>query len=229
MVITRELKEEMQQCVTHSILKALEDKKVIDRIVSAVTSTFHDQLKQIETAFSSVINTLQEDNNKLKMEIEQVKTENSQLKDAVDMITMKYEQDKKRNNIILHGLTEQDNENLESVVNDLILNKLKNVVYPIKEVYRMGKSHRNGSMISRPVLIKFQSALERDLTMKRRSLLKGSQVFMTDDLAQYVLHMFKTAREIYGKNNVWTVGGFLKIKWKGEIYKINNMKDFPKK
>lgn len=188
----------------------------------------------MEKAFTEVINDLKKENQQLTSEIDKVKDNNTQLQNSMVNLKTKYEQDMKRNNIIIHGVPEETNENTETVVNNLIEQKLKSVVYPLKKCYRITsrfnynkeKNNENNAK-PRPIRIEFESSEGRRLTIIRRKLLKNSGISIREDLSQHVLKMLKECKIKYGTSNTWTIGGHLRVKHNNVIYKIEKEEDFP--
>lgn len=234
MVLTREIKEEIKSSVKAAVIAAFDDPDVLTKLVSAVTRCFQEQIKQIESKFTGIVNDLYKDNQSLKTEVKTIKEDNNELKNTIMQLKSKFEQDKKKNNLIINGISESDNEDVSNLVNEFIEHKLKTTVYPVRKCYRLGKPMKGSTKEEgkvnakpRPILVQFENSEGKHLTWIRRKLLKNSGLSIMEDLSQYVLEMVKSCKAKYGKTNVWTVGGNVRVKYQNKIYRINKEQDFP--
>nr|CAI5826299.1 unnamed protein product [Callosobruchus analis] len=106
------------------------------------------------------------------------------------------EQNSKRSNLRFFGLRETTDEICKTVVLDILTNKMKLNsirVDDIEAAYRVGTGKRN---TPRAVL---------------KKVLKGSKITIREDLTKARMDLVKEKMAIYGKQNVWTLGG--KVKW----------------
>lgn len=87
----------------------------------------------------------------------------------------------KKNNLVIFGLPEKENENLNEEVHTLINNKL-NVPFEVNDVdilHRIGKVQDNKT---RPVLLKVSKYITKSNILKNVSSLKGSSIAIANDL-----------------------------------------------
>ena len=89
-----------------------------------------------------------------------------------------HERELRRNNVIIVGLAEVENKSSVDVVHSLFEEKLDDSTR-IQEARRLGKP-REGR--SRPILVRVQDQLQKVSVLKKRTTLKGSQIFINDDL-----------------------------------------------
>jgi len=90
----------------------------------------------------------------------------------------------RRNNLVVDGLPEVPSENQESLqvkVSDTFRNKLS-VEVGVTAVRRLGK--KRSEQGPRPVLVKFNSFQQRQSCMRSSSKLKGTNLFLRDDVCR---------------------------------------------
>ena len=89
----------------------------------------------------------------------------------------------RRNNIIVEGLPEKENENkeiLQASVREL-LNKKLDVNPPTDDMHRLGK--KAGKKL-RPVLIKLKSHVDKPDCIRAAPRLKGTNIYINDDVSR---------------------------------------------
>ncbi|CAN7977806.1 unnamed protein product [Ixodes persulcatus] len=110
--------------------------------------------------------------------IESLKCQVVTLLDKVDDL----ENRSRRNNLIVYGINEEDNETLASikkaVIEDLFQSKMGVNVASVERIHRLGRKAANKS---RPVIIKFFDYNEKMLLMKNAPKLKGTKISVSED------------------------------------------------
>lgn len=97
----------------------------------------------------------------------------------------------RRNNLIMHGISEDSNENTSTLlcsVTSVFTNTLKITCPQIERVHRLGKA-RTG--YTRPIILKLSNFGEKSVVLKNSSKLKGSNVFITEDFSSRIRHIRK--------------------------------------
>lgn len=132
----------------------------LKHLIEGITNQFHDIHAEIKT-LKARVNVL-EDKNK---------------EDNNCLITIQREL--RKNNLIIFGLSEEEEENLLHKVIELFGSKLKVQVsaLEINNIYRFGRSKKN-----RPVIVKFVSFYKKLQILKNGILLKGANVSISNDL-----------------------------------------------
>ena len=140
----------------------------------------------------------QQEIDELKKELNSFKKENGKLKAEVDFyndkirkMTSKHEEmenkidqiddRQRRNNLILTGVDEGQNENHEqcqSKVTNILKDKFDIPNPDLNAAYRIGKTYNNKP---RDILIKFHSSNQRDTVFRKKKILKGQQLFLNED------------------------------------------------
>lgn len=112
----------------------------------------------------------------LERKIELLESENKELKHQVHL-TQRF---LKKKNLIIYGVPERNSENLVESVIDLIKEKLEiNLrIEDISECFRLGKIINK----DRPILIGLVSSLKRTELLKNKTKLKGTNIFINEDL-----------------------------------------------
>ena len=84
----------------------------------------------------------------------------------------------RKNNAVIIGVQEDDASSTEEIVLKMFSDKLGERELPI-QARRLG---RKGDQRSRPILVSFPDTRSKVSIMKKRSMLKGTRVFINDDL-----------------------------------------------
>ncbi|XP_077551551.1 uncharacterized protein LOC144165304 [Haemaphysalis longicornis] len=107
----------------------------------------------------------------------------------------------RRNNIIIHGLKEEQNESLESlhenVVNTFFKETLKISVSGVERCHRLGVKKQNKI---RPVILKLVDFREKLLIFKNCPKLKNTDMYITEDFSQNVREVRKKLWESTSEN-----------------------------
>lgn len=112
-----------------------------------------------------------------------------------------------RGSILIHGLSENQQEEQYQKVIDVIITKIdpgfnKN---DINYCYRLGQKKSESSK-PRPILVNFCRRWMRDRIFYGKKQLKGTKIMFTEVLTPVNLKLFKDAREVF-KNSCWSKSG----------------------
>lgn len=128
------------------------------------------------------------------------------------------EQVNKKNNIRIFGLSEARQENLDQKVVDFFSSRLNVNISADKVVcYR---NNIKTSAKSKPVTVKFLNHADKRLVISNRKKLKGSKMFLCDDLTTFNHNLLKTTQQLVGKSNAWTIDGRIYAICNGEKHWI---------
>ena len=114
----------------------------------------------------------------------------------------------RRNNLLIHGLPEERDENLLSKTVNFIKDKLKINTFnstAIESAFRLGK--RSESNKARAVLIRFFSRHDRLSVWKNKKQLKGTTYLLTESLTKLRQTLYAEARNIFQPSSCWTRDG----------------------
>ena len=132
------------------------------------------------------------------------------MKERIDLLEKQSddsEQYSRRNCLLVHGVEEQEQENIDNIV----LNVIKEHVDIELSVKDLDRSHRIGKSNSkskrRPIMVKFISCSDRREIFNSKKRLKGTGVFITESLTAEIMRQLKNARDQFGFNNVWSIDG----------------------
>nr|CAI5847681.1 unnamed protein product [Callosobruchus analis]CAI5857722.1 unnamed protein product [Callosobruchus analis]CAI5869483.1 unnamed protein product [Callosobruchus analis] len=155
----------------------------------------------------------------LQKEMVLLKHQNKQLQGEVD----KLNQHIKRKSLIIHGIKENGDEDIRSIITKVFKDRL-NTNIPSEELencFRIGKKH-NGK---RPVLTTFRQQSTKWTLLKNRKALKGTGITITEDMTTENFNLLKKAKEQLGQENVWFYGGHIKGKLGNTKYTIDSEDD----
>ncbi|KAJ8968203.1 hypothetical protein NQ317_018862 [Molorchus minor] len=116
------------------------------------------------------------------------------------------EQYLKINALLIHGITELENENIVVKIIDFINVKLKISCGPrdIDSALRLGSANPNQPRI---ILVNFVQNIIRNEVLGARKYLKDTAFTIFEDLTPERYEFLSTAKRKFGKNMVWSAGG----------------------
>lgn len=198
------------------------DEGLVDVIAQKVSELINKNLENILSKQDTKIIQCEE-------KIDALKEENIALNRRIDYM----EQVLKNKSLRIFGLNEHDDEDIMSVVVELFTTNLKLSMNPnsIAKVYRINSSqqsidNRGQEKVIKPrvVFIEFINSQERQLVLTRRHMLKGTNIYISEELTRTRVKIWKAARERYGKRQVWIKNGSIFAKnEEGAIIKISSL------
>lgn len=138
----------------------------------------------------------------------------------------RHEMSSRRKVLLLHGIPENTDEDAKTLVTKVFTEQLKmtsDCITNISVVHRLGF----GQTKARPILVRFMSYAIRSQVWKSKTLLKGTQVTMSEFLTKSRYDTFKAARAHFGIKNCWTSDGKIVILLSNKTRrKIEQMSEF---
>ncbi|CAG9815558.1 unnamed protein product [Phaedon cochleariae] len=137
------------------------------------------------------------------------------------------EQFRRANSLRFIGVKEEENENVLTTVLSIINNGLKVKCLPsdINNVFRVGKIKNETPKPTRPIVIDFISYMKRNEIFQIKKSIKGSGIYINENLTSARYKLLGQAKEKYGKQEVWSQGGRVCVKQNGTIRMIKNVED----
>lgn len=185
--------------------------------------SLRDQFVALEAYVKSSLNDFKSQFRNLSKHVES-------LEDQID----KMEQYSRRNCLVLHGVEEKPNEDVENTVLTILNSKL-NLDLACMDLDRC---HRLGSVKSaqasnnktkiRPIIIKFVQYRIRNLAWKRKAALRDSKLLLTESLTAQRYGLLMSARKLLGVKNCWTQDGVIIALHADAKHRINNKTDMEK-
>ena len=172
----------------------------------------------------------------LTIRLNAVEVENTNLRTEIDKLKTRVDDQEQRSRnecLLVHGMDESDEEDTDEVVLNIIKDNL-NIEIDSTDIVR---SHRLGpkkrSQINtratpsrpRPIIIRFLSFKKRQVVYKAKSLLKGKNIIITENLTQHRYQLYLAAKRKYGLKNCWSNEGRVFAKSNNRIITISNMSD----
>lgn len=137
----------------------------------------------------------------------------SKLKSQVELLGHGFDRHEtlmRRKVLLLHGVPEKPEENLRTVVTDIVTRNLKleelrdNTLHVC---HRLGPSRQK----TRPILVRFFKVEHRQLVWDGKKQLKGSGITISEFLTQTRHQAFLAARKHFGVTKCWTTEGRIVI------------------
>ncbi|KAI4459756.1 hypothetical protein MML48_6g00005452 [Holotrichia oblita] len=133
------------------------------------------------------------------------------------------EQYSRRNSLRINGIVIKPQENLQDKLTEIFANKLRidmDATY-IDRCHTVGPAKEN----KQSIIIKFTSYKFKKQILRERHLLKGTGIFVVEDLTRARYMMYREAAGKFGPKNVWTLDGNIHIKCNKEKLVFRSMAD----
>lgn len=210
--------------------------KLIPKLIQLIEEQLAPKLtEKIEERLDKLTNTIEKMENKLKDVVDklvslekQAQTNKQEIKTVTDKLDV-IEQNLKRNTLRLVGVKEEENEHLLSkvlnIINDAL--KIKCAQWEIDNIYRVGKRNENQTR-TRQIIVTFVSYVKKNEVYMARTGLKGSGIFINEDLTKKLYKLFTDTKKKFGPHAVWSRNGRIYVKRDNAVEIINSQADLLK-
>lgn len=189
----------------------------VAQIVTEVSCKYEKQLGEM----NKKMNELQEVNDKLKWKVDYL------------------EQNSKKHNLLIFGITEEQKENPTDKLTDIFNNKLdlninKNDIHKCfrikSKVTNLAKeqSDKTENKKPRPILVEFNQRYARNLIFNNKKKLKSTGIVIREDLTSNRYKIWKSCVEAIGVKNVWTTEGTIYALFGNKKIIVKDINDIPK-
>ncbi|CAH1163709.1 unnamed protein product [Phaedon cochleariae] len=179
---------------------------ILTRLAPKITDKIENQLEKLNKHFEKMeckINNVVEKLCYIEKMSEANKEEIKSLNSRIEAL----EQKVKSKTLRMVGIEEEANENLLSKVCNLFNNVLKVTCtqQDISNLYRTKKIENQTK--PRAVLVTFTSNIKRNEVYAAKKHLKGTNMFINEDLTTKQYKLLGMAKKKYGNKNVWSLNG----------------------
>ena len=110
----------------------------------------------------------------------------------------------RRNCLLYHGIKEENGEDTGSIIINTVKEEMDIEILPndLDRSHCIGNPKLNKK--ERPIIVKFVKYNLRHIIFKKKKLLKGKGVSITESFTKDRMAKLNEAREIYGFKNLWT-------------------------
>ena len=128
-----------------------------------------------------------------------------------------------RNCLLIHGITEGNQENTVGLALEIFREKLdiQLTQRDLDRTHRIGKNDKRNHR-PRPVIVKFIWYNDRKKFFSKKKQLKNSEIPITESLTKLRMRKLAKAREEFGFRNLWTVDGRICYIAKGSQFPKTN-------
>lgn len=198
------------------------------------------ELRKLNEGFSKRIDQLEIKNHVNEMKIKTLEDEKQNLEAKIENISNDLEREiddhaqySRRNCLLLHGVPENDDDDIDEILNETFNNKL-NLNISVKDwvdrAHRIGKPKngrvtRNNKPKVRPIIIKFISYRTRRSVFYTKKNLKGTGLVVTESLTHRRYKLLLAAQEKFGFKNVWSIDGRIMTNVNNKYITINSHTD----
>lgn len=116
----------------------------------------------------------------------------------------------RRKILLFHGVTEENHEEVGSLVTSMVVNKLKFAGFQttdIQRCHRLGKLSSSSGGKPRPILLKLRDTAMRNNIWYAKTNLKGTGITISEFLTKARHDLFMQARKQLGVSKCWTRDG----------------------
>ncbi|CAH0558687.1 unnamed protein product [Brassicogethes aeneus] len=200
MALTRSQQEkaELKQTIKDSIIEIFSDKDFI----ASMFKTMYDKFNLHEQKTEASIKKFEQQIDTLEQKIDYMY------------------QAEKVNNICIHGIPDEKNENISNKAADLLKCAVPIISQQNLSAYRIGYHINNEK--PRPVIVKFKIHQNKSEVMKNFKKIKNKKIYICEDLTKIRLDLLNEAKSLLGKTNVWTMDGNILTKIDDKIVKLKN-------
>ena len=144
-----------------------------------------------------------------KKVIEELRGEVSSLTEKLNGVTERVdrqEQYSRRNCLLIHGITDGDQENADGFALEIFREKLDIELKQrdLERTHWLGKNDKRSNQ-PRPVIVKFIRYSDRKKIFSKKKQFKNAGIPITESLTKLRMSKLAKAREEFGFRNVWTV------------------------
>lgn len=177
---------------------------MITKISSKLLNKINDKLEKMTNRFDTIDDTLKSLDAKLS-HLEDVEQNNVKQIISINEKLDELNQKSRMNSLRLVGIKEETNENLLSKVLHLLNDglKIKCNTFEINRVFRIGKFSQNDKK-PRSVIVDFVSNMKRNEIYKAKTNLKGTGIFINEDLTDFRFKLLQAARKKFGIKDAWS-------------------------
>ncbi|CAH1160301.1 unnamed protein product [Phaedon cochleariae] len=231
MVITREVREEIESAVNQAVSKSINSdtfiKTLTNNVTTAIIKTIDKKLSLLEESVADLRNTMKEDKleleNKIKFlekSLKDEEIENNKMKNIIDKI----DQASRSTCLRMFNVPEKSKEDTREEVIKLIKTKMNLNILPadIQICYRIGNKNNTKA---RGIYLKLNKNETKQNIYSKKKLLKGSNVVIKEDLTSTRLELLNEATSKYGLKHTWTHNGKIYANVNDKILLIRCKKD----
>lgn len=233
MVITRELREEIEAVVSKAVSECIKSevniKEIVSKVSLAITKTINDKLVNVEKSMAELKKKFEEDNKKLADKIVAtenkmilVSKENDSLTEKLDIIDQK----SRSCNLRIFNLKDKQ-EDTKNEIRNLLQSKMALNLKDedIQVCYRIGKKEKAKP---RGIFLRLASLDLKQIIYSKKKLLKGTGVVIREDLTSVRVQLLNDAIDKVGLKNAWTENGKIYVHHVNKIFVIKNKTDLTK-
>lgn len=211
--------EQLQTAVKTLVMKLCSSDEFVSQLSDSIT-------KALDTKFNKQIKALQDENIKIKAELNKLQEINNNLVKNFERIDGVL----RCKNLRFYGIKENKNEKTKDVIKDIVSKKLglKMSNLEIESCFRVGEIENDKV---RPIVATFSHLDLKKSVYNSKKKLKGTGIVIREDLTKNKLNILKTALEkVKSKGIAWTNNCNIFVKYNDgeDILKISNEEDAEK-
>ena len=215
-----------QHAIHEAIVKALCSDEIRNKLVNAIVDAMVEQVTQ--SVYAAITLDLEQYNKKMQSLEDQISNLQHKVK-LMEDLSEEQEQYSRRNCLRFQGIPEKPNENTDDLVRNIVAEKMSIQLTPLDVDRSHRISPRSGQTDDnkpRPIIMKFTRHNVRQEIYANRSKLKGTKIYIHEDLTRRRQDLINKARQSQEVLKIWTNDGRIKALLKSnKKVNIKNEKD----
>lgn len=196
MVLTQSQKTDIRSEITEYLNTNTHLNVLADKLAEAVMNKIDKKFEELQLKCQH-----------LEATVTQLQLKNDNLVEKLDDL----EQYSRRACLRVFGVNEKPNEDTEQSLSKIFMEKVGLEIKPefIDRCHRVGKLNSDMLESSKPraIIIKFTSYKYRKLLYDNKSKLKGTGMFIHEDLTKRRMDLLRLSIQKFGRTQVWTLDG----------------------
>lgn len=228
MVLTREIREEIENAVNQAVSKSLKSetfiKTVANNVTTAIVKTIENKLTLLDKSVAELevkMNGLVIEHNKKMDDLEEALREERAEKEKMKEHFDELDQANRLAALRIFNMSEKLNEDTKEEVIKIINGKMGLSVSrnDIQVCHRVGKKI---DAKSRGIYLKLNSCELKQNIYTKKKFLKGTGIIIREDLTNSRVELFHQAISKYGLKQVWTDRGRIYVNVNNKVSILKN-------
>ena len=182
---------------------------------------FMEYVKTLANDVSQHITVLESQLEIQKNVIEKLEVDRSRLVASIKSLDEKIDEQQqysRRNCLLIHGIKEEKDEDVEKLVMDVVNTKLEAGLQDmeVSRTHRVGRKSIDKDK-PRPIIVRFISYRQRKKVFNLKKKLKGQRIMITESLTQKRHSLLKKCFDAFSKQKCWSLDGRIYADTEGGI------------
>lgn len=208
-----------------ALIEGILDAK-LDSLAARLENMLNEKVKALESKFQNLEKEITDLKDDYNISLDHVERDLRTDINETWEYAVKNEQYTRKNNVQIHGLEENSDEDVEAKLIGMAMDELGVEIKPeeIEIAHRIGQARNNSSGTARSqgnpkprsITVKFASNKTKMKLLTKRKLLKGKKIVIVEDMATDIAKRLKKLKEKASTESAWFVNGKIKYIQRGD-------------